>query len=514
MQAKRATQLFCFLLLCAITDLSQAQLFPQLESSILCKEPDLPERIFLQYGDHTQDCRINTATDLDQFFFTGVAGETIRILVDATADRMDPVLELRDSDNNSITLEPTSCTQNCSFQTVTVLEKTDTYRLIISDIGTNETGSYRLQLERLFPAFKAPQIFYDSAVIDRISQATDMDFLHFVGEAGTEIRFNVDATADRMDPRLELRDPAGNPVTLDSAGCNQNCSFQTSLILPTSGNYLLAIRDGGNNEGGRYQISLQCLFGSCPIDAIIPPEPSKDIIVSPVDGLTTTEAGGTAKFNVVLTLKPDAAVTIALRSSNINEGTISTDSLTFTTENWNQAQTVTITGVDDNDVVDGNAMYSIITQPSESADLDYAGIDPVDVQVVNIDADQSPPDIFVSNISGPTSEDGLTASFSVVLSDQPNSQVSIDLSSSDTTEGTISPAILIFSTSNWNQAQIVTMTGRNDNEVDGDASYLAITEPAISTDPNYNGRNPADVEIINLDNERVEANIFNDNFEN
>ena len=84
------------------------------------------------------------------------------------------------------------------------------------------------------------------------------------------------------------------------------------------------------------------------------------ITVTPTAGLMTTEAGGTATFTVVLNTQPTADVTIALSSSDTTEGTVSPASLTFTTANWNVAQTVTVTGVDDA-VVDGDVAYTIVT---------------------------------------------------------------------------------------------------------------------------------------------------------
>ena len=74
--------------------------------------------------------------------------------------------------------------------------------------------------------------------------------------------------------------------------------------------------------------------------------------MTPTAGLMTTEAGGTATFTVVLNTQPTADVTIALSSSDTTEGTVSPASLIFTTANWNVAQTVTVTGVNDA-VVDG-----------------------------------------------------------------------------------------------------------------------------------------------------------------
>ena len=96
--------------------------------------------------------------------------------------------------------------------------------------------------------------------------------------------------------------------------------------------------------------------------------------MTPTAGLTTTEAGGTATFTVVLNTQPTADVTIALSSSDTTEGTVSPASLTFTTANWNVAQTVTVTGVDDA-VDDGDVVYTIVTAPATSTDPNYTGVE-------------------------------------------------------------------------------------------------------------------------------------------
>ena len=44
------------------------------------------------------------------------------------------------------------------------------------------------------------------------------------------------------------------------------------------------------------------------------------ITVTPTSGLTTTEAGGTATFTVVLNSQPTADVTIGLSSSDVDGG--------------------------------------------------------------------------------------------------------------------------------------------------------------------------------------------------
>jgi hypothetical protein len=82
------------------------------------------------------------------------------------------------------------------------------------------------------------------------------------------------------------------------------------------------------------------------------------IQVTPNAGLATTEAGGTATLSVVLTSQPTASVVIPVASSDPSEGGVSSSSLTFTTANWNVAQTITVTGVDDL-IDDGEVAYTI-----------------------------------------------------------------------------------------------------------------------------------------------------------
>ena len=123
---------------------------------------------------------------------------------------------------------------------------------------------------------------------------------------------------------------------------------------------------------------------------------------------------------MALTTQPTADVTIALSTSDATEGTVAPASLTFTPANWNIAQTVTVTGVDDA-VDDGDVTYSIVTAAATSADANYNGINAADVAVTNTDNDGS--GITVTPISGlTTTEAGGTATFTVVLTSQPTAE--------------------------------------------------------------------------------------------
>ncbi len=223
------------------------------------------------------------------------------------------------------------------------------------------------------------------------------------------------------------------------------------------------------------------------------------ILVTPTNGLRTTEAGGTATFTVVLQAQPTANVVVGLSSSDTGEGTVSPASLTFTTVNWNAPQTVTITGVDDDDV-DGNQTFTIRTAMATSTDARYSVIDPADVTVSNTDNETAA--VIVTPVSGLiTTEAGGTATFTVELVSAPTADVSLTVSSDTPTEASVMPLVLTFTPTSWSSAQVVTVTGIDDESVDGDATFTILSSATDSADADYDGLDVDDVTGVNRDDE-------------
>ena len=130
-------------------------------------------------------------------------------------------------------------------------------------------------------------------------------------------------------------------------------------------------------------------------------------------GGEVTEAGGTTTFAVALRTQPSAAVTVTVTGRDGSEGTVSPPSLTFVPSTWNTAQTVTVTGKDD-DTDDGTVTWQVRLDPS-SGDADYGGLADTDVSVTTTD-DDGAPGVELSLNPTSVSEDGGTATVSAVLS--------------------------------------------------------------------------------------------------
>ncbi|MBK8169776.1 MAG: PD40 domain-containing protein [Sandaracinaceae bacterium] len=223
------------------------------------------------------------------------------------------------------------------------------------------------------------------------------------------------------------------------------------------------------------------------------------VTVSPTAGLTTSESGTSAAFFLHLNSQPSADVTITFTSDDLSEGTVSPASVTFSTANWNVARVVTIVGVNDA-IVDGSVAFNIVTGAASSADMAYSGFAVADVTVVNTDNDSNA--VVVTPTSGLVTTEGLgTATFSIVLSSMPSTDVTISVSSSDLTEGTVSPATVTLTSSDWNSPHVVTVTGVNDILLDGSVAYTIVTGASMSADGAYNGLVVADVFVTNTDNE-------------
>lgn len=226
------------------------------------------------------------------------------------------------------------------------------------------------------------------------------------------------------------------------------------------------------------------------------PPPPAELTAGPVSGFTT-EAGGEASLSIHLDVAPSSDVVIELASSDASEGTIAPTSLTFTRDNFSAPQSVLITGVDD-DVDDGDQSYAIDIVSIQSDDTRFAELLVNSVAVTNIDDETA--GVLVGAVDGATTEWGDQASFSIVLASEPTANVVLALASDDPTEGSVSPASLTFTPSNWKAPQQVLVTGENDDQADGNQDYHITVTPS-SSDADYVALQIADVPVTNVDDE-------------
>ncbi len=243
---------------------------------------------------------------------------------------------------------------------------------------------------------------------------------HSVVEGGFPLGTDIlDADPRFIDPANgDYRLGSGSPAI--DAGANADVAQDSWIDIDDDGDFAEELDDLDGNPR-RYDDAhvADTGAGNAPVVDMGAYERQSDstaagITVAPTTGLVTSEAGGTATFTVVLDTQPTADVSVALSSSDITEGTVAPASLTFTQANWNAAQTVTITGVDDA-IIDGDIAYSISIGPASSADVNYDGLSGASVSVTNIDNDVAGAELMAFKSVVQAGTDSLPAIYEIVI---------------------------------------------------------------------------------------------------
>ncbi len=106
-------------------------------------------------------------------------------------------------------------------------------------------------------------------------------------------------------------------------------------------------------------------------------------------GTTVAEAGGTDNYGIRLSTQPSGSVTITAESDTTSAATVTPTTLTFTTANWNAAQTFTVTGIDNNrDDAMNRRIATISHAAASTTDTNYvSSLDIDDVEATVTDDD-------------------------------------------------------------------------------------------------------------------------------
>lgn len=296
-----------------------------------------------------------------------------------------------------------------------------------------------------------------------------------VSEAGTTDSFTVVLATDPatdVDISVTSADPGEATVSASELAFTTN-NWNVPQTVTVTG-----VNDGAIDGDIIHNITLAVIDGQS--DDTYDPVSNSVVQNTTADndaaGFTVTQAGGstlvaetesTDTFTVSLTTQPATDVVLSVVSNDTSEATVDRARLTFTNGNWNNAQTVTVTGVND-DLDDGN-IGATITLAIVDADSDdsYDNVANQIVAAVNTDNDSAGFTITQSGGATTVTEGSGTDDFTLVLNAQPASDVVLSVVSSDTGEVTPGSATVTFTNGNWDIAQTVTLTGVDDSVDDG-----------------------------------------------
>ena len=137
-----------------------------------------------------------------------------------------------------------------------------------------------------------------------------------------------------------------------------------NTLMQSPRSFTLAMEFGNDDLGGSSEIPIEVL------DNDGAGFPGLRIIGGPV--LYTSESGSSANFSVALQTPPVKNVTVNVSGWNMAEARVSKSKLIFTPENWNQEQTVRVTGLDDW-VDDGDRAHTFV-MTAVTRDANYSGL--------------------------------------------------------------------------------------------------------------------------------------------
>jgi large repetitive protein len=315
-------------------------------------------------------------------------------------------------------------------------------------------------------------------------------------EASTEPRANVTVTLTFDDTQIRINGQV-SPYQVMLTPLDYSVDVTVSAF-----NDALAEANPHTVEISHTSVSPDAPYNALSLDEVsvtITDNETAAILVNPAS-ITVTEGEVSASYMVQLSSEPaaDVVVTLTFDDEIIQVGTVaagaSPQSLTFTSENWMNLQTVNVLAVDD--AVMHNFTSTVITQETTSLDPNYLNILTEDV-VVNVVEDDIPGVLFTDEDGTPldklsgvvVSEGGLVNdTYRAHLNSQPIGDVTIALAFDDTqiqlavNGGSFqnSPIILTYTNLNWNIPQTLTVTALEDFAVDAGAE--SITHDISSVD--------------------------------
>ena len=203
--------------------------------------------------------------------------------------------------------------------------------------------------------------------------------------------------------------------------------------------------------------------------------------------VTTLELaeGDSQSYTVGLDTEPTADVTVEIQAPENADITVDQTALTFTADDWNTPQTVTITAAHDDDAVVDDPVVLMHTVSGG----DYEGLAAASVEVTITEDDT--PGVSVS-LTALTITEGDSGSYTIVLDTEPAADVTVEIQAPENADITVDQTALTFTADDWNTPQTVAVTAAHDDDAVAD-DPVTITHTVSGGD--YEGLAAASVEV-------------------
>ena len=221
------------------------------------------------------------------------------------------------------------------------------------------------------------------------------------------------------------------------------------------------------------------------VDVSVADDDTASVSITPTE-LTISE-GGSGGYQVVLTSQPAHDVKVMISHNGDAEIDSNTDRLTFSSSDWDTAQTVTVLALQDDDAINDTGTFS---HTAASTDADYDGTKVPEVNVTATDDETTNVSITPTLL---TISEGGSDHYQMVLTSQPTHDVTVVITHSGDPDVGIDAGSLTFAATNWNEPQAVRVEALPDDDAVNDTATLV--HSSTSSDGAYDGLVLSDVRI-------------------
>ena len=201
----------------------------------------------------------------------------------------------------------------------------------------------------------------------------------------------------------------------------------------------------------------------------------------------TVVEGETATYTVVLDTEPTGNVSVVIVATTLGGLRATPGLLTFTTGNWNEPQTVTLSSSHD---PDGDDVTRMVSHTAFGGG--YGGV----IGTLTVTEKDDDVASLVFSTTRLSLVEGGSTSYTVRLGMVPSGTVTVTPTRTGDTDVS-GPGVLTFTTGNWNRAQTVTVSANHDGDRNNDETTFSYS--AASTDSNYDGLSETVTVTVNDD---------------
>ncbi len=434
---------------------------------------------------------LSAASGQDVSFQWTTSDDTTKDAVQATADTDYTAVTTA----QTVTIDAGDTTSKIEVQTTedSIDESDETFVVTLASPTNATLGSPSTDIATITDDDATPTVSVANAaaVTEGHSSSTNMTFtvtLSATSGLDVTVPYTLSGTASKDD---DYADPSSKSVKIEAGDTSADIVIAVIGDRVDEANETITVTLGTPTNA-----TVSTTPGAGTASGQITDDDTRGVNVTPtsltIDEVDNPSTSGDTEnvdsYSVVLKSQPTGSVTVTITNPAGSPVTLDKNSLTFTTSNWNVAQTVNVTAVPDNIDNTGNKRSAEITHAVSGADYGSVTVNPVTVDVTD---DEGTPTVTLALNPSTINESGATNASTVTarLSHPSSSAVTVTVSVPNSAPVTQTGTTLTIAAGATTSTGTVKLTAVDNNvdaanasvTVSGDVSGGGVADPSDAT---------------------------------